>query len=154
MSAALDQPTALSVTDALFYGRPDAMLEPEQARRMTRDALARSDDGELFLEFRQSEQISLEDSRIRTATSDTTLGFGLRAVADEATGYAHAGEISEAALARAAATVGAVASGHAGIAAEPPRQTNARLYSPESPFAACWPKSIHMRVGKIPVSGR
>ena len=28
-----------------------------------------------------------------------------------------------------------VASGHSGHAAEPPRATNARLYSPESPFA-------------------
>ena len=50
----------------------------------------------------KSEMISLDDGRIRSAGFDTTLGFGLRAVAGEATGYAHAGEISEPALRRAA----------------------------------------------------
>ena len=64
-------------------------------------ALAGSDDGELYLEYRESEQISLDDGRIRSAGFDTSLGFGLRAVAGEATGYAHAGELSEAGAARA-----------------------------------------------------
>ena len=61
------------------------------------------------------------------------MGFGLRAVAGEATGYAHAGEISEEAIRRAAATVSAVAAGHSGTAAEPPRATNARLYTDANP---------------------
>ncbi len=52
----------------------------------------------------------------------------------EAAGYGHAGELSEAALRRAAETVSQVASGRSGSWAEPPRPTNARLYSPESPF--------------------
>ena len=39
-------------------------------------------------------------------------GFGLRAVAGEATGYAHASELSEEAIKRAGDTVRAVASGH------------------------------------------
>ena len=101
---------------------------------MLGEALAASDDGELFLEYRESEQISLDDGRIRSAGFDTALGFGLRAVAGEATGYAHAGELSEAALRRAAASVAAVAAGHSGTAAEPPRATNARLYSDANPL--------------------
>ncbi len=136
MSATLGQPTPLAVTDRLFYGRADAQLDASGALAATRAALARCDDGELFLEWRESEQVSLDDGRIRAATSDTTMGFGLRAVAGEATGYAHSGELSEAALARAAATVGAVASGHSGSSAEPPRATNARLYSEENPFGS------------------
>src|SRR5581483_8599325 len=99
-------------------------------------AVARSDDGELYLEYRESEQISLDDGRIRSAGFDTTLGFGLRAVAGEATGYAHAGELSEAALKRAAETVSAVPAGHSGSFAEPPRATNARLYSDANPLPA------------------
>ena len=75
------------------------------ARRSSNRRCAGSDDGELFLEYRESEPISLDDGRIRSAGFDTALGFGLRAVAGEATGYAHAGEMSEAALRRAAATV-------------------------------------------------
>ncbi|MDE2008339.1 MAG: metalloprotease TldD [Rhodospirillales bacterium] len=128
--------TALAATDALFFERADAALDRAGAERHLARALAGSDDGELFLEYRESEQISLDDGRIRAAGFDTTLGFGLRAVAGEATGYAHAGEISEPALARAADSVAAVARGHSGIAAEPPRATNARLYTDANPLAA------------------
>ena len=64
-----------------------------------------ADDGELFLEYRQTESFSFDDGRLKAATFDTSQGFGLRAVAGEATGYAHATEMSEDAIARAADTV-------------------------------------------------
>ncbi len=134
MSNTLSQDTPLAVTDRLFFHRADSDLDADSALAATRAALAQSDDGELFMEWRESEAISLDDGRIRAANYDTQLGFGLRAVAGEATGYAHSGEISQAALARASGTVSAVASGHSGISAEPPRATNARLYSPDSPL--------------------
>ena len=38
------------------------------------------DDGELFLEYSQSESVALDDGRIKSAAFDTTQGFGLRAV--------------------------------------------------------------------------
>jgi TldD protein len=131
----IPQDTPLAVTDRLFFQRDDARLDADVALATTRRALAGADDGELFLEWRESEMVSLDDGRIRNANYDTQLGFGLRAVAGEAAGYAHGGEVSEAALGRAAATVGAVAAGHSGTQAEPPRATNARLYAPDSPFA-------------------
>ena len=59
----------------------------------------------MFLEYRESEAISLEDGRIRSASFDTRRGFGLRAVLGEASYYAHAGEMSDEALARAAQTI-------------------------------------------------
>jgi TldD protein len=126
--------TPLSVTDKLFFERAEAEWDRSIAERAVDQALAGADDGELFLEYRESESISLDDGRIRSAGSDTTLGFGLRAVAGEATGYAHAGELSGPALRRAAASVAAVASGHSGVHAEPPRATNARLYSDANPL--------------------
>ena len=125
--------TPLAVTDGLFFERHG--LDRHQAERITADALAQADDGELFLEYRESESISLDDGRIRAAGFDTALGFGLRAVAGEAAGYAHAGELTEAALKRAAATVASVAQGHSGTASEPPRATNNRLYTPANPLA-------------------
>jgi TldD protein len=128
--------SALSTTDRLFFERADAALDRAAAERAVGAALAHTDDGELFLEYRESEQISLDDGRIRSAGFDTSLGFGLRAVAGEATGYAHAGELSDAALERAAASVAAVAAGHSGVFAEPPRATNARLYTDDNPLAA------------------
>ncbi len=128
--------TPLAATDRLFFDRADSTLDRDAAERAVATGLAGSDDGELFLEYRESEHISLDDGRIRSAGFDTAYGFGLRAVAGEATGYAHAAELSDAALQRAAASVAAVAAGRSGTAAEPPRATNARLYSDANPLAA------------------
>lgn len=130
---ALDTP--LAVTDRLFFERADAQLDLAGAQRITAAALARADDGELFLEYVESEQLAMEDGRIRSAGFDTSLGFGLRAVAGEATGYAHAGELSEAALKRAAASVVAVAEGHSGTEVAAPQATNARLYTDANPLS-------------------
>ncbi len=127
--------TPLAATDRLFYERQGATLDRDAAARLTAAALGSADDGELFLEYRESEMASLDDGRIRTASYDTTLGFGLRAVAGEATGFAHSGELSEAALARAAKTVGTIANGRSGTRSEAPQATNARLYSPSSPLS-------------------
>lgn len=126
--------SALAATDSLFFERADAALDRAAAERIVGQALNGTDDGELFLEYRESESISLDDGVIRAASFDSGMGFGLRSVADEATGYAHSGEISEDALRRAAATVSAVAAGHSGTMAEPPRSTNARLYSEANPL--------------------
>jgi TldD protein len=126
--------TPLAATDALFFERADTALDRAVAEQVTTNALQSSDDGELYLEYRESESISLDDGRIRSAGFDTSLGFGLRAVAGEATGYAHAGELSESALRRAASSVSAIAQGHSGVIAEPPRATNARLYSDANPL--------------------
>jgi len=93
-----------------------------------------ADDGELFLEYRQSETLVFDNGRLKQATYDTAQGFGLRAVKDEAVGYAHASDLSEAALARAAEAVRAVKGGHSGTYAEPPGRTNAKLYGDENPL--------------------
>ena len=130
-SAVMSLDSPIAVTDRLFFGE----LDRAAAERTVREALAGIDDGELFLEYRESEAISLDDGRIRTASFDTSRGFGLRAVAGEMAGYAHAGELSEAALRRAAATVQAVRQGHAGTADVAPRSTNARLYAEANPLA-------------------
>ncbi len=123
---------ALAVTDRLFFESFDRAT----AERLTAQAMQGAEDGELFLEYRESEAVSLDDGRIRSASFDATRGFGLRAVAGEAAGYAHAGEISEPALARAAETVRAVAAGHSGSLDMGPRATNARLYSEANPLQA------------------
>ena len=127
-----DLDTPLAATDSLFYG--SHALDPDAAQRIVRDALLNADDGELFLEYRESESIVLDDGRIRSAGFDTIRGFGLRAVCGETAGYAHADEISESALKRAAATVSSVASGHSGTEAAAPRATNSRLYTGINPL--------------------
>jgi TldD protein len=124
--------TDLAVTDALFFERTGMDLAKIEA--LVDHSLAGMDDGELYLEYSQSESLALDDGRIKSASFDTTQGFGLRAVAGEAAGYAHASELSEAAIRRAAATVRAVASGHSGVLAGPPPGTNRSLYTEENPL--------------------
>lgn len=124
--------TALATTDRLFFRD----LDRAAAERILSGALSGTEDGELFLEYVESEAVSLDDGRIRSASFDATRGFGLRAVQGEAAGYAHGGEISEAALKRAAATVRAVAQGRSGTLAAAPRATNARLYDGANPLSA------------------
>ena len=96
-----------------------------------------ADDGELFLEYRQSEALVFDNGRLKQATFDTAQGFGLRAVAGEAVGYAHASELSEAGDARAPPTRCARcrAAMPARYAEAPPR-TNVRLYGDDNPLGA------------------
>lgn len=124
----------LAKTDDIFFNRGD--LNKSRVEDMVSDALYGADDGELFLEYCQSESIALEDGRIRNASFDTTQGFGLRSVAGEVSGYAHASAMDEAALARAADTVRAVHRGHNGIYADAPLGTNRALYMDENPLGA------------------
>src|SRR5208282_2894676 len=124
--------TDLAVTDALFFERTG--MDPARVEALVTQSLAGMDDGELYLEYSQSESLALDDGRIKSASFDTSQGFGLRAVADEAAGYAHASELSEAAIRRAAATVRAVASGYSGVMAAPPLGTNRSLYTEENPL--------------------
>ncbi|MBV8089165.1 MAG: metalloprotease TldD, partial [Alphaproteobacteria bacterium] len=124
--------TDLAVSDALFFERTG--MDPARIEALVSESLAGMDDGELYLEYSQSESLALDDGRIKSASFDTSQGFGLRAVADEAAGYAHASELSEAAIRRAAATVRAVASGYSGAMAEPPIGTNRSLYTDTNPL--------------------
>src|SRR5947209_4645173 len=122
----------LAVTNDLFFDRTG--MDPRRVETIVGEALSGMDDGELFLEYSQSESVALDDGRIKSASFDTTQGFGLRAVAGEAAGYAHASELSEAAIRRAADTVRAVASGHSGVFAAPPPGTNRSLYTEQNPL--------------------
>src|SRR3974377_2122077 len=106
-----------------------AGVDRQQLARIISRGLDGADDGELFLEYRQAEALAFDNGRLKQATYDTSQGFGLRAVKDEAVGYAHASDVSEAAIARAAAGARAVKGGHSGHAAEAPGHTNVRLYS-------------------------
>ena len=123
----------LQQTDELFFTRTN--LDLDQTKKIVNTALAGGDDGELFLEMRHAEMLAFDDGRLKTASYDQSSGFGLRAVAGEAHGYAHAGELSEAALARAAHSVSAVTKGYSGTAAlAPGAGANKPLYSDQNPL--------------------
>ena len=113
-----------------------AGLDRARVGKLIRRGLEGADDGELFLEYCQSEMLMFDNGRLKQATYDTSQGFGLRAVKDEAVGYAHASEVSEQAIARAAGAVRAVKGGHSGSYADAPARTNVKLYSDNNPLAA------------------
>jgi len=122
----------LTTTDDLFFNR--AGLDRTRLERLVDDALGEADDGELFLEYRQSEGLSFDDGVLKSASFDTAQGFGLRAIAGEAAGYAHSSELNEAAVGRAAEAVKAVKTGRAGVMSEAPAGTNRLLYTDENPL--------------------
>ena len=103
-------------------------------REVLAQSLAGADDGELFIEHSQSESLSFDNGRLKGGSFNTDQGFGLRAVAGEAVGYAHAGDLSLAALKRAADAVGAVTRGYSGTYAAAPQRTNRKLYGDENPI--------------------
>ena len=113
-----------------------ADVDPARAQEVLGAALKGADDGELFLERSESESFVYDDGRLKSASYDATEGFGLRVVAGETAGYAHASEISEAAIRRAASSAALAKRGYAGEAAEGPRATNAKLYGEDDPLAA------------------
>jgi TldD protein len=120
------------VINELFYGK--AGLDKKKVASITADALKGCDDGEMYLEYAQSESVLFDDGKIKSATFDTSQGFGLRAVAGEVTGFAHSTTLDDAAMKRAAATVKAVRSGKSGTAADAPRGTNQQLYTDANPL--------------------
>jgi TldD protein len=101
-----------------------------------RETLKGADDGELFIEHAQAESLSFDNGRLKGGSFNTDQGFGLRAVAGDAVGYAHSGEMSLSALKRAADAAGAVTRGYSGDYAAAPQGTNRQFYSSDNPIGA------------------
>ena len=110
-------------------------LDRRHLDRIVGDALSRADDGELFLEYRQSESLVLDDGRLKSASFDISHGFGLRAVAGEVTGLAHGSDLGEESIRDAADTVRTVCRGYGGTFAQPAPRTNRALYGSFNPLA-------------------
>jgi len=109
-------------------------ISDERIKRIVADTIHGADDGELYLEYSESEALMFDNGKLKTANFNTDQGFGLRAVAGEASGYAHSSELSEAALLRASDAVSAVKSGYSGTLAAAPARTNRHLYGDENPI--------------------
>ncbi|HEY2876081.1 MAG TPA: DNA gyrase modulator, partial [Reyranella sp.] len=122
----------LATADGLFFGK--GALDLRKTGKVVDEALKGCDDGELFLEYVQSESLAFDDGKLKSAAYDTTQGFGLRAVSGEVTGFSHASALDEKALKRAADTVKAVRAGKGGTSDESPRGTNRLLYADDNPI--------------------
>ena len=110
-------------------------ISPEEAQAITAQTLNACDDGELYMQFIASEAFGFDDGRLKTADYSRDAGFGLRGVSGEMTGFAHANEISAAAIRRAGETLRLLDPASA-APAPPPRKSNRHLYTDQSPLDA------------------
>ena len=95
----------------------------EDAVKCLKLATKNSDDGELFFEQRQTETITLDDRRVKSANFDASEGMGLRSVCGEITAYAHSADLSHSALAKMVPTVQQASQGQMGSFADAPTET-------------------------------
>src|SRR6476469_9913990 len=109
-------------------------LDPDAARRLSHKRLSAHDDGELYLQYSASEAFGFDDGRLKPADYHTSAGFGLRGVSGETTAFAHANEISEAAIERAAGTLKLLDPRNAAPSL-PPQRTNQAMYGAEDPLS-------------------
>jgi TldD protein len=108
-------------------------LDPDTARKLAHEHLSAHDDGELYLQYAANESFGFDDGRLKTADYHSSSGFGLRGVSGETTAFAHANEISEAAIKRAAATL-KLLDPRSGSPASAPQRTNQSMYGAEDPL--------------------
>jgi TldD protein len=125
--------TPPQIHDVRSFLYREGALDPDSAVRLTAEALGKCDDGELYLQYRASESFGFDDGRLKTADYSTDAGFGLRGVSGEMTGFAHANDISERAIRKAAETL-ALLDPAAHAPAPPPARTNRHLYTDANPL--------------------
>jgi len=79
-----------------FFEKSD--LTRKDAESIISDTLNKCDDGELYLEDSKSENILLDDNKIKSSSYSSDLGFGFRAISGEIVAYSHSNEISKSSL--------------------------------------------------------
>lgn len=126
--------TDISILDELFFERTG--MDQDRVQQLVSNALRNMSDGELFLEYCQSESLSFDDGVLKSANFNTNQGFGLRSVLEEMTGFAHSSELSEEAIERALTTVQAISKGYSGQVNldTAPLRTNTSLYTELNPL--------------------
>lgn len=125
-------------------------LSPDLMTRLLGSTLAgRVDDADLYLEYRVSEELVLEDGVVKKAARHVSQGGGVRAQVGVRTGYAHTDQISVKNLERAARQARAIAVGSATSAAVAVgRQAPHNLYPvDESPVAAALARKVELLRG-------
>ena len=83
----MPQTSDISLFDSADFSR-------SAAETIVADTLKGAEDGELFVEKRQSESLVYDDGKLKSASFDESQGFGLRAVRGETAAYAHATDLS------------------------------------------------------------
>ena len=118
-------------TEDLFFS--DSDLTSGSINSIVNDSLHKADDGELFLEYCESESFVFDDQKLKSASFDVSKGFGLRAIAGEATGYAHSSDIDAKSLKKASDTVSFITKNNNESFNSNFTRTNKKLYTDLNP---------------------
>ncbi|AQX21649.1 microcin-processing peptidase 2, MEROPS family U62 [Bartonella sp. CDC_skunk] len=112
-------------------------ISSQKVQSLVQEALHKADDGELYLEYTESEVLLFDNGQLKNGSFHQDIGFGLRVVAGETTGYAYSDELSAAALKRASETAKtATYNNHAGPYSAAPEPTSKSLYQSQSPLVS------------------
>ena len=109
-------------------------LNFNKTEKIINESLRKADDGELFLEFRQSESFLFDDKKIKNASTSIDKGFGLRSIKDETSAYSHSSEINEKNIEIAGKTVQSILSTSSKSKIVDPIRTNKKHYSEINPL--------------------
>lgn len=111
-------------------------IDSENIQKIVDNSLSDAEDGELFLEYSESEGLVFDDGTLRSSSFNKGIGFGMRSVLGEASAFAHSTELSEDAIKRASNTVKSISLGgnsHVNLD-ENPQRTNTHLYTDANPL--------------------
>ena len=107
----------------------------EDAVKSLKLATKNSEDGEIFFEQRQTETITFDDSRVKSANFDSSEGMGMRSVNGEITGYAHSTDLYFSALSKMVPTLQKASQEKKCLLAEAPIKTKKNIYDPSNPIS-------------------
>jgi len=134
------------------FGLTSSVME-----RLLGSSLAgRVDHADLYLEYRVSEELVLEEGAVKKASRHVSQGAGVRAQAGERTGYAHTDDLSLPNLEEAARQARAIAdqASASGVVAVGSHGAPHDLYAlPESPLAAALGRKVEL-LGRIDAAAR
>ncbi|MDZ7295665.1 MAG: metallopeptidase TldD-related protein [candidate division KSB1 bacterium] len=106
-TAGLGRPSPACAVTSYDFG-----LSPGAMHRVLTAALDKGGDfAELFLEYRVSTSVVMEEDLLKETSESVTLGAGVRVLAGEETGYAYTNDLSSRALRHAGLTAAAIALG-------------------------------------------
>ena len=125
-----------------FFKKTD--LSRSEAENIISETLKKCDDGELYLENSKSEDILLDDNKIKKSSYNSDLGFGLRAISGEIVAYSHSNEISKDSLKQSSESIRSTLKSTNGTYNHSIPKSNKRYYENINPIEQ---KSLKEKIG-------
>jgi TldD protein len=113
-------------------------VSTETLRKILQAALSKGGDfADLYLEYRTSNQVEMEDDIIKESDEDIRLGIGIRVLKGQKTGYGYTSELELDAMRKAALTAAAIASSGDGgkLPVFSGRKPGRQVYQMKVPFS-------------------